>query len=110
MRKTILVVDDDDLMRAFLATVLKEEGYLVEEAGDGQSALKKLASTEFDLAITDVKMPGISGLALMQEGSAIRPDIRWIIITAFGSIGEAVQAVKQGARDYLPSRCRTPTS
>jgi DNA-binding NtrC family response regulator len=108
MRKTILVVDDDDLMRAFLATVLKEEGYLVEEAGDGQSALKKLASTEFDLAITDVKMPGISGLALMQEGSAIRPDIRWIIITAFGSIGEAVQAVKQGARDYLTKPLQNP--
>jgi len=108
MRKTILVVDDDDLMRAFLATVLREEGYLVEEAGDGQSALRKLASAEFDLAITDVKMPGISGLALMQEGSAIRPDIRWIIITAFGSIGEAVQAVKQGARDYLTKPLQNP--
>lgn len=108
MAKTILIVDDDELMRAFLVTVLREEGYGVEEAVDGKTALRRLAVAEFDLVIADVKMPGISGLTLMEEGSKIKPDVRWIIITAFGSIGEAVQAVKKGASDYLTKPFQSP--
>ncbi|HSB51254.1 MAG TPA: response regulator, partial [Dissulfurispiraceae bacterium] len=108
MVRTILVVDDDELMRTFLVTVLREEGYRVEEAGDGQDAIRRLSVNEFDVVISDVKMPGISGLTLMEEASKTKPGIKWIMVTAFGSIGEAVNAVKMGASDYLTKPFESP--
>ncbi|MGE5239689.1 MAG: sigma-54-dependent transcriptional regulator [Chloroflexota bacterium] len=108
MARTILVVDDDELMRTFLVTVLREEGYRVEEAGDGQDAIRRLSTNEFDVVISDVKMPGISGLTLMEEASKTKPGIKWIMVTAFGSIGEAVNAVKMGASDYLTKPFESP--
>ncbi len=61
MPKTILVVDDDEMMRSFLSTVLREEGYVVEEAGSGKQALENLHRSEFDLVVTDLRMPDLSG-------------------------------------------------
>ncbi len=108
MPKRILVVDDDELMRSFLSSVLREEGYGVEEARNGTEGLAKLPGSDFELVITDLRMPDMSGLALMQEGKKARPDVRWIIITAYGSIGSAVEAMKAGASDYLTKPFRDP--
>lgn len=108
MSKKILVVDDDEPMRSFLATVLREEGYGVDEAGNGTEGLAKLPGADFDLVISDLRMPDMSGLTLMQEGRKARPDARWVIVTAYGSIGNAVEAMKAGASDYLTKPFRDP--
>ncbi len=108
MPKRILVVDDDELMRSFLSSVLREEGYGVEEARNGTEGLAKLPGSDFELVITDLRMPDMSGLALLQEGKKARSDVRWIIITAYGSIGSAVEAMKAGASDYLTKPFRDP--
>lgn len=108
MGKSILIVDDDELMRSFLGTVLKEEGYRTDEARNGNEGLAKLIAGEFDLVITDLRMPDLSGLDLMREGKKEKPDVRWIIMTAFGSIGNAVAAMKAGASDYLTKPFHNP--
>jgi DNA-binding NtrC family response regulator len=106
--KSILIVDDDELMRSFLSTILKEEGHRIEVADNGKEGLAKLQATEFDLVITDLRMPDISGLDLMRKGGKEKPDTKWIVITAFGSIGNAVEAVKAGASDYLTKPFHNP--
>ena len=93
MKKSILIVDDDELMRSFLSTILSEEGYHVEVARDGKTGLAILLNSEFDLVITDLKMPDISGLDLMHEGKKAKPETRWVIIKAYGSIGNAVKTM-----------------
>ena len=108
MRKSILVVDDDPLIRSFLSTVLKEEGHRVEEADSGRSGLQLFQAAEFDLVVTDLRMPDLSGLDLIREGRKLRPESRWIIITAYGSIGNAVEAMKVGASDYLTKPFDSP--
>lgn len=108
MGKSILIVEDDALFRSFLSTVLKEEGYRVEEACDGNEGLSKLKNGEFDLVISDLKMPDLSGIDLMKEGKKENPYARWIIITAFGSIQNAVEAMKAGASDYLTKPLHNP--
>ncbi|MDX1815795.1 MAG: sigma-54 dependent transcriptional regulator, partial [Thermodesulfobacteriota bacterium] len=108
MPKNILVVDDDEMMRSFFASVLKEEGYAVEAAGHGKEGLEALNRSDFDLVLTDLRMSGISGLELMGEGRKVRPGARWVIVTAFGSIGNAVEAMRAGASDYLTKPLRDP--
>ena len=108
MPKTILVVDDDEMMRSFLSTILREEGYVVEEAGSGKQALENLHRSEFDLVVTDLRMPDLSGVEVIREGRKVRPDARWIIVTAYGSIGSAVEAMQGGASDYLTKPFRDP--
>lgn len=104
----ILLVDDDELLRSFLLTVLKNEGYTVEQAGTGQGGLAKFLASDFDLVITDLKMPDMSGLDLMREGRKTKPGTKWIIITAYGSITNAVDAMKEGAADYLTKPFANP--
>jgi DNA-binding NtrC family response regulator len=108
MGKSILIAEDDALFRSFLSTILKEEGYRVEETRDGKEGLSKLSDGEFDLVISDLKMPGLSGMDLMREGKKEKPEIRWILITAFGSIDSAVEAMKAGASDYLTKPLHNP--
>ncbi len=108
MGNSILIVDDDPLMRSFIGTVLKEEGYHTEEAGNGRQGLAKFLAGEFDVVITDLRMPDLSGMDLMREGKKEKPDVRWIILTAFGSIGNAVEAIKAGASDYLTKPLHNP--
>jgi DNA-binding NtrC family response regulator len=108
MPKSILVVDDDGMMRSFFAGVLKEEGYAVDAAGQGKEGLEALNRSDFDLVLTDLRMPDISGLELMREGRKVRPGARWIIVTAYGSIGNAVEAMRAGASDYLTKPLRDP--
>jgi DNA-binding NtrC family response regulator len=108
MGKSILIAEDDALFRSFLSTVLKEEGHRVEEARDGKEGFSKLRGGEFDLVISDLKMPGLSGMDLLREGKKEKPETRWIIITAFGSIDSAVEAMKAGASDYLTKPLHNP--
>jgi DNA-binding NtrC family response regulator len=108
MSKRILIVDDDGAMRSFLCTVLDEEGYTLEEARNGTEGLAKLSASDFDLVVTDLRMPGLSGMDLLREGKKARPEARWIVITAHGSIGSAVEAMRSGASDYLTKPLRDP--
>lgn len=108
MGKTILVVEDDPGMRSFLTTVLAEEGYRVETARDGAEGLSKLLSVEPDLVITDLRMPRLSGIELIKQAKKQGSGARWIVLTAFGSITGAVEAMKEGASDYLTKPLENP--
>ncbi|MCP5052932.1 MAG: sigma-54-dependent Fis family transcriptional regulator [bacterium] len=97
----ILVVDDDASIRNMLAIVLKEAGYGVTVADGGQSALKQLKTEAFNLVVSDIKMPGISGIELLKKLKSINPDVPVIMVTAFASANDAVEAMKLGAEDYI---------
>ncbi len=97
----ILIVDDEEQMRDLLTKVLDKNGYQVSAAGDGEQALALLEKEPVDLVVTDVRMPGVSGLEALKAIKELNPEIVVIIMTAFGSIDQAVQAVKDGAYDYI---------
>lgn len=101
MNRTILVVDDEKSMRDFLAILLAREGYGVSCAENAVAALKLLEEEAFDLIISDVKMPGLSGIELLGRVKAAWPDTAVLMITAFSTTGDAVEAMKLGAYDYL---------
>ncbi|MBI5441411.1 MAG: response regulator, partial [Deltaproteobacteria bacterium] len=108
MGRLVLVVDDDALVRSLMVGILRQEGHQVDEAQDGRDALARIAAAAYDLVLTDLKMPDLSGLELLQQGRRLRPDTRWILITAFGSIPNAVEAMKAGASDYLTKPLKSP--
>src|SRR5688572_13170507 len=97
----ILVVDDEANARTALAELLKEEGYTVETAADGFKALGKLEDFTPDLVLTDLKMPGMDGLALLRKLRAQSEEAVVLVMTAFGAVETAVSAMKEGAADYL---------
>jgi len=97
----VLIVDDDLEMCALLSDVLKGEGYSVDTTGDSLEASKILKREEFDLVITDLKMKGLKGLDLLEGAKKVLPLTPVIIITAFGTIESAIQAMKMGAFDYI---------
>jgi DNA-binding NtrC family response regulator len=97
----ILVVDDEEQMRDLLVKVLERKGYQVSVCGNGVDALAFLEREPADLVVTDVRMPGLSGMEALRAIKELNPDIVVIIMTAFGSIDQAVQAVKDGAYDYI---------
>ncbi|MBL8843569.1 MAG: sigma-54-dependent Fis family transcriptional regulator [Planctomycetes bacterium] len=97
----ILVVDDEEAIRSGLAEILTEEGYEVEQAGDGQTALARIREEVFDLVCTDVRMPRMDGLELVERVKQESPETELIVITGFASLQSAVDAVKRGAEDYL---------
>jgi len=97
----ILIVDDNREIRTILEEYLKEEGYLAEGAADGREALTKHLEEPFDLIITDLNMPGMTGMELIKEISKNEQTVEFIIITAYASLDTAIDAVKAGAYDYL---------
>lgn len=97
----ILIVDDEKIVRESLLHWFEEEGYGVETATDGESALKKYGKGKYDLLLVDMKMPGMSGLDLLSSIKAIDKDALIILITAFASVPTAIAALKQGAYDYV---------
>lgn len=101
MEGHILIADDEKAFRDTLAKVLMEEGYEVVCAPNGEVALQEISKQEFDLAFCDIRMPGINGLRLLEEIRKVSPNTSVIIITAYGSIESAVQALKRGAYDYI---------
>ncbi len=99
-RARILVADDEPNLRRVLSAILMRAGYDVVQAADGKEALDLLDDT-VDVVITDLKMPKIDGMAVLREVGVRRPSVPVIMITAFGSVGNAVEAVKAGAFDYV---------
>lgn len=97
----ILVIDDDPSIRNMLAIVLKKSGFEVTCTESGKTALEKLKKESFDLVISDIKMPDISGIDLLKKIKVISPEIPVIMITAFASANDAVEAMKLGAEDYV---------
>ncbi len=98
---TILVVDDERTLARAIKAYLEEAGYGVEIAADAESALPLVASLRPDVVITDVRLPGMDGIALLGKIREFDPSISVIVMTAHGSIEGAVAAVKLGAFDYL---------
>jgi DNA-binding NtrC family response regulator len=97
----ILVVDDDARMRELIVKVLAREGYSVRSLPRGQEVLQALEDEPVDLVISDIRMPEMDGLTLLQEVKRVAPETSVLMMTAFGSIDTAVQAIKAGAYDYL---------
>jgi DNA-binding NtrC family response regulator len=100
-RGRILVVDDEANARAALSELLHDEGYSTETAADGFKALGKLEEFDPEVVLTDLKMPGLDGLEFMDKARQICPSAVFVVMTAFGTIQSAVQAVKHGAENYL---------
>ena len=99
--RNVLVVDDDHEMRALLRDVLEEHGYTVTLASNGQEALASLRDREYPVVLTDLRMKGMQGIELLTQIKQSWADTNVILMTAFGSVETAIQAMKQGAYDYL---------
>ena len=101
MPAKILVVDDEKTIRDSLKMVLDEEGFITSTAADGEEALRKINEEEFDVVITDIKMPKFDGMQLLESSAKLSPGTFFIIMTAYASVKSAVDALRQGAYDYL---------
>jgi DNA-binding NtrC family response regulator len=97
----ILIVDDELIMRESLRGWLERDGHAVAAAPSGEEALEMLKKTRFDILLVDIKMEGISGLEVLKQVKEGDPDVAVVMITAFGSISTAIEAMKNGAYDYL---------
>jgi DNA-binding NtrC family response regulator len=97
----ILIVDDEEIVRESLANWLEEDGYEVKVAENADRALERLPEKEWNLAMVDLKMPGMDGIQLMDEIRKIKPETIVIIMTAYATVDTAVQAMKKGAYDYI---------
>ncbi|HVP66525.1 MAG TPA: sigma-54 dependent transcriptional regulator [Anaeromyxobacteraceae bacterium] len=99
--RNVLVVDDEEAMRHLLAVILKERGYEVRTVANGEDALKELAARDYDLVLSDVRMPRMDGLALLRKALEARPDLTFIVMSAYGTHDTAIEAMKAGAYDYV---------
>lgn len=98
---TLLVADDEAAIRESLSEVLREEGYDVVEAADGLEAIAALQGRDFDLVIADLRMPGADGLEVLRRTRELSPQTLVILVTAYASLETAVEALRQGAHDYI---------
>ncbi|HME90929.1 MAG TPA: response regulator [Myxococcaceae bacterium] len=98
----ILLVDDDQILRDRLARAFRERGFKVEVAGRVDEALRISSQEPPQMAVIDLRMPGASGLELVQSLRAIAPSVRIVVLTGYGSIATAVEAIRHGAASYLP--------
>ena len=98
----ILVIDDDDAHRSAMVVMLEDENYEVEEADSGEQALEMINDQYYDLIITDFKMKRIDGMELLKLINDRDPLLKVIMVTGFGSIEHAVEAIHNGALDYIP--------
>ncbi len=101
MSERILVVDDESVLRNNLVRFLSKEGHDVEGVGSAERALELLADRDYALLITDLRMPGMGGLALIERLGELRPETMVLIVTAFASLDSAIEALRLGAQDYL---------
>ena len=101
LKNEILLADDEATFRETFAKVLEEEGFSVTAVGNGNAALDAITRKQYAMAILDIQMPGIDGIKVLREALAIRPQTRVIMVTAYGSVEMAVEAVKLGACDYV---------
>lgn len=107
-RPRILVVDDEQAVRDLLAKTLTMADYDVDAAPDGASAIDRLRAVEYDLLITDLKMPGMDGLSVIREARRTAPDLPVIIITGYSTEASAIEAINLGVAGYLTKPFRLP--
>jgi len=105
----ILVADDDEGVRSFLVSALQKAGHEVVPAVDGLAALAELEKQGFELLLTDLKMPGMDGLTLLTRAKAEQPELEVVVLTAHGTVDNAVAAMKAGAFEYLTKPISSPT-
>lgn len=101
-KESILVVDDSEGTRTLCSKILEKDGYGTETAADGSEALEKIKADSYDLVLTDLMMPNIDGMELLEHIRKDHPGLPVIIITAYASVSTAVEAIKKGAYDYVP--------
>src|SRR5713101_4859103 len=99
--KHLLIVEDEAALRAAIAEQLTDRGYQVEQAESGEAALAHLAEFAFDIIVTDLRLPGIDGSAVIEAAVARYPHIIAIVVTGFGTVKDAVEAIKRGACDFV---------
>ena len=97
----VLLVEDKAELRAMLRKALERAGYAVDEAPDGNTAIDKVRSRRYQLVLSDLKLPGNSGLDVLREAKRVEPTLPFILVTAYGSVEEAVTAMKEGAFDFI---------
>ncbi|HTK76944.1 MAG TPA: response regulator, partial [Gemmataceae bacterium] len=102
----VLFVDDEHSLQEFMRSELPRMGHDVTVCPDGRSALKALQTTKFDAAILDLKMPGMSGIELLEQLKTLSPETEAIVMTGYASTETAVQAIRLGAFDYLTKPCK----
>jgi len=98
----ILVVDDEAVVRKGMQRILEQEGFHVETSASGYSAIERMQKQEFDVVITDLKMPGMNGMEVLKTVRILQPEIPVIIITGYASVDTAVETMRRGAFDYIP--------
>ena len=98
---TVLVVDDDEANRITLERILAREGYRVVHADSGRAAMERLRDERVDLVLTDLKMPGMSGIDLLKAARKVDPEVEVVVMTAYGTVETAVEAMKEGAYDFV---------
>jgi len=99
--KHILLVEDESALRSAVAERLGDEGYVVTEAGSGEEALARLEEFAFDVLVTDLRLPGIDGAALLDQALDRYPDVVAVVMTGFGTVRDAVAMIKRGAADFV---------
>ncbi len=100
-KRRVFIVEDRESLRGLLEKALTQEGYEVESAADGESGIRRLKERPFDLVLTDLKLPGASGLEVLAASRAEQPATPVVVMTAHGTVGAAVEAMKLGALDFL---------
>ena len=99
--KNILIIDDEKEIREGLVEILKDAGFAVDSADNGQQGLDKIRKKDFDAVVTDLIMPVVDGMEVLRETKRIKPHTRIILITAYATVDNAVEAMKAGASDYI---------
>src|SRR5580704_17821312 len=99
--KHLLLVEDEAPLRQAIAEQLAHRGYHVEQADSGEAALERLADFAFDVIVTDLRLPGIHGSAVIDAAVERYPDIVAIVVTGYGTVKDAVEAIKRGAADFV---------
>jgi two-component system, NtrC family, response regulator HydG len=106
-RGHVLIVEDEEIVRQLLTGLLREEGYAVDAVATGEEGLKALDRELYDLVLLDLNLPGIHGMNVLSAAPALQTDAEFIVMTAFGSVDNAVEAMKLGAFDYINKPFRT---
>src|SRR5216684_3814158 len=101
IQKHLLIVEDEAPLRQAIAEQLADRGYQVEQADSGEAAIARLADFAFDIIITDLRLPGLDGSAVVEAAVGRYPDIIAIVVTGYGTVKDAVEAIKGGACDFV---------
>jgi len=101
MSKRVLIVEDDDITREILVSMLVNRGFACDQASNGRQALEMLGAEEYDVVVTDIAMPLMTGIELMEKSADLNLRASFIIITAYASLETALEALRKGAYDYL---------